>query len=253
MRVYEATWSEVAEHLKHVDIAILPTGSIEQHSLHLPLSTDSYDAEWVASRVYERLSEPKPLLLPPLHYGMSLHHMGFPGTVSLRPETLEAVLYDICISLVHHGVRKVVIINGHGGNRAAISSAAARVKWRTNALVVWVDNAGRDARMKLVRTPGDIHAGEYETSTSLANRPEAVRTGRIRRPDIRPYSPALGFDSIAGFQFRTDEVTDTGAIGDPTLADPEKGKALWDATIEDIVRVVESLRDVRVDIVWREW
>ncbi|RKX99981.1 creatininase family protein, partial [Candidatus Poribacteria bacterium] len=105
------TWEEVKE--ANVEIAILPIGSIEQHGRHLPLGTDWLIADRLARELGERLNA---YVLPALPYGNSQEHMGFPGTIPLRPQTLALVIEDIILSLRHHGIKKVVVLSTHGGN-----------------------------------------------------------------------------------------------------------------------------------------
>ena len=107
---------------EHYQVAILPTGSIEQHLEHLALEQDIVSSTYVAEQVAERLY-PNVIVAVPMAIGIAEHHMGFAGTLSARPGSWLAVLFDAVESLVRHGVRKVLIINGHGGNVAVIRSA----------------------------------------------------------------------------------------------------------------------------------
>ena len=107
---------------EHYQVAILPTGSIEQHLEHLALEQDIVSSTYVAEQVAERLY-PNVIVAVPMSIGIAEHHMGFAGTLSARPGSWLAVLFDAVESLVRHGVRKVLIINGHGGNVAVIRSA----------------------------------------------------------------------------------------------------------------------------------
>ena len=106
----------------HYQVAILPTGSIEQHLEHLALEQDIVSSTYVAEQIAERLY-PNVIVAVPMAIGIAEHHMGFAGTLSARPGSWLAVLFDAVESLVRHGVRKVLIINGHGGNVAVIRSA----------------------------------------------------------------------------------------------------------------------------------
>ncbi len=112
----ELSWPEAEEKLKKVDVALLPVGAIEQHGPHLPLDTDAFDAEYLAKRVAEKCSNPKPFVLPLIPYGVSYHHDDFMGTISVSNETLSKIVYEIGINLARQGIKKLVIINGHGDN-----------------------------------------------------------------------------------------------------------------------------------------
>jgi creatinine amidohydrolase/Fe(II)-dependent formamide hydrolase-like protein len=167
----ELTWPEAEERFKQLDIALLPVGSIEQHGPHLPLDTDAFDAKYLARRIANACSDPKPLILPNISYGVSYHHDEFKGTVSISNDTLAKLVYDIGISVSRNGIKKLVIINGHGGNSPALNHAAQMIN-RDAHIFVCVDT-GETSDVDiyaLVETPNDVHAGEIETSTSLAVR-----------------------------------------------------------------------------------
>ncbi|MGQ9726661.1 MAG: creatininase family protein, partial [Candidatus Bathycorpusculaceae bacterium] len=136
MRSYylgELTWVDVEEYLKEHDVVVVPVGSCEQHGPHLPIDTDAYDAFWLSMKAAEKAQ--CALVAPPIYYGVSLHHMDFPGTVTLTPHTLEQLAYEVAHSLVKHGFRKILFENGHGGNTSALEAAAQRIKADTNAFV----------------------------------------------------------------------------------------------------------------------
>ncbi|MFP4608639.1 MAG: creatininase family protein, partial [Candidatus Aenigmatarchaeota archaeon] len=122
---------ELEQRAEVVDTTILPIGSLEQHGPHLPLDTDSYDAEHLVEEAVRRLETPKPVILPTIPYGVSDHHMGFPGTVTVASKTLEDLIVDVGRSVIRHGFRKFFILTGHGGNEAAVKTAARRLKKET--------------------------------------------------------------------------------------------------------------------------
>ena len=124
MRLEIFTWEEVEQYLVHSKGIILPIGSTEQHGPTGAIGTDAITAESVALEVGERTGV---LVAPAQRFGMAEHHLGFPGTISLKPSTLFAVIHDILISLAMHGFEKIFIINGHGGNIATIKSVFAEV------------------------------------------------------------------------------------------------------------------------------
>jgi hypothetical protein len=135
----ELTWPEAGKRFQQVDIALLPVGSIEQHGPHLPLNTDAFDANYLALRVAEACSNPKPLVLPHIPYGVSYHHDEFKGTVSISNDALAKLVYDIGMSVSHNGIKKLVIINGHGGNSPALNHAAQMIN-RDAHVFVCVDS-----------------------------------------------------------------------------------------------------------------
>src|SRR5690625_633369 len=120
------TWPEIKEALKTAKVAIVPIGAQEQHGYHIAEGCDSYRAEKFCELLGEK-AFPKVVVTPTINYGISPHHMDFPGTITLRPETLINILDDIVNSLSQHGIKKFLFINGHGGNNAAMAVAADKV------------------------------------------------------------------------------------------------------------------------------
>src|SRR5699024_8805648 len=141
-------------------------GSVEQHSKHLPLGTDSFVAKKVAE---DAGRETDTLVAPQTWVGWAPHHMAYPGTVTLRPETLTAVVEDMCQSLIYHGFEKIIIVNGHReANLPPIRIAATRLRNKTGAFIPIVDpfyfnyESGKELRKS---GPGGIgHAEELESS-----------------------------------------------------------------------------------------
>lgn len=244
----EMTWEEAKQKFKSTDIAILPVGSIEQHGPHLPLSTDAFDAYWIAKEVAKKVASPKPVVLPPINYGVSYHHLAFPGTISISPITLAETVYEIGCSIVRYGVRKLLIINGHGGNKGALTCGAQKLSYEKN-IKVFIDSGeiitGEEGQ--IVETPGDVHSGEYETSTTLANREKLVLKNKIRKPELKFQSSYLRFDSknCIPWMFKTDEITNTGVMGDPTKASKIKGEKLWKIRILHLVKFIEQVKKMK--------
>lgn len=242
----ELAWPDVKEFLQKHKTIIIPVGSCEQHGPHLPLDTDAYDAFWLSLRAAKEAG--CALVAPPINYGMSMHHMDFPGTMTLASDTLEAVAYEVGISLIKHGFRKIVFENGHGGNTPALESAAQRIKTDTGAFTV-VDTVSLipDYIEESIETPYDAHAGEFETSTSLANREEYVKTDRIKKPKLT--LPASKYMKIGlketgpkvYWAFRTKELSETGVIGDPTKASKEKGTKAWETATQRLAELLCEL------------
>lgn len=219
MFISTATSPEVGK--QAAKVAVLPVGSFEQHGSHLPLSTDTLIACAIACRV---AADYDLMLLPPITISCSHEHALFPGTVSVSPSTLMAVVRDIAASLSAAGIPKLVIVNAHGGNYVLGNIAQeANVAHRLVALFPhsqdWSD--ARSAARLVTGNHEDMHAGEAETSILLAAAPNLVRAGY---PDAdctvedRRHLQVLG---LAGY-------TQAGVIGRPSLATAEKGTALLD-------------------------
>jgi len=248
------TWPQVRGRLREVDVALLPVGAVEQHGLHLPVDTDAFDAEYLANEVARACSDPKPLVLPTIPYGVSYHHEDFPGTFSVRPETLARLVHQVGLSAARNGIRKLVIVNAHGGNIPALHFAAQMIN-RDAQIFTCVDtgeSSNHDIAW-LVQTRGDVHAGEEETSTSLATRPELVRMEHARRDVPRFRNRYLDFGSRVGVEWyvRTSKISETGTLGDPTRASAEKGKRIWAVVIQNLVEIVEHLKATPLEQIHR--
>lgn len=246
----EMTWPEARKRFKEVDVALLPVGSIEQHGPHLPLDTDAFDADYLAKEVAARCSDPKPIVFPSIAYGVSYHHDDFTGTISIRNRTLANMVYEIGMAAARHGVTKLVIINGHGGNEPALQFAAQEIS-RDAHIFVGVDTGGSsDVDIySMIDTPNDVHAGEIETSTSLATRPELVRMDKAE-PMVPEFSSRyLDFTSkrsISWYAY-TKKISKSGVLGDPTKANAEKGRKMWDIMVGHLVAFVENLKQLTLD------
>jgi creatinine amidohydrolase/Fe(II)-dependent formamide hydrolase-like protein len=233
-----------------MDVALLPVGAIEQHGHHLPLDTDAFDADYLANRVAEACSDPKPLVLPLIAYGVSYHHDDFKGTISISNDTLSRLVYEIGISAARNGIRKLVIINGHGGNSPALNYAAQLIN-RDAHIFVCVDT-GETSDVDIygiIDTPNDVHAGEIETSTALAVRPELVEMSRAVTSVPEFSSRYLDFTSKRGVSWYapTSSISSSGVMGDPTKASAAKGQKIWETTIAHLVGLVEDLKRLSLE------
>ena len=133
MRLDQLTWQEVETYLQGSKGIILPIGSTEQHGPTGLIGTDALCADLVARGVGERASA---MVAPPLNFGMAQHHMAFAGSMTLRPETMLAVLLDLLTSIAVHGFERCLIINGHGGNMATIMAAISELHARSQPWLV---------------------------------------------------------------------------------------------------------------------
>ena len=246
----ELTWPEARNRLQKVDIALLPVGSIEQHGPHLPLDTDAYDANYLAMRVAEACSDPKPLVLPPIPYGVAYHHHGFKGTVSISNDALARLVYEIGMSVSHNGIKKLVVINAHGGNSPALNHAAQMINRDAHVFVCVDTGETSDVDIyDLIETPNDVHAGEIETSTSLAVRPHLVHMARARTEIPEFSNRYLDFTSLHGVAWYayTRKISNSGVMGDPSKASAEKGKKIWEVMIAHLVALVEDLKSMTLE------
>jgi creatinine amidohydrolase/Fe(II)-dependent formamide hydrolase-like protein/7-cyano-7-deazaguanine synthase in queuosine biosynthesis len=246
----ELSWPEAQQRFQQVDIALLPVGSIEQHGPHLPLDTDAFDANYLALRVADACSDPKPLVLPSISYGVSYHHDDFKGTVSISNDALARLVYDIGISVSRNGIRKLVIINGHGGNSPVLNYAAQMINRDAHIFVCVDTGETSDVDVySLVETPNDVHAGEIETSAALAVRPHLVKMDLARREVPEFSSRYLDFTSKRGVLWYayTRKISQSGVMGDPTRASAEKGKKIWEMMITHLVALIEDLKSMTLE------
>ncbi|UCE06827.1 MAG: creatininase family protein [bacterium] len=249
----ELTWPEAKQRFKEVDVALLPVGSIEQHGLHLPLDTDAFDADYLANNVAESCSVPKPLVLPLVPYGVSYHHADFKGTFSISNDTLWRIVYDVGMSAARNGIKKLIIINGHGGNTPALQFAAQMIN--RDAYIFTCVDSGETSNADIntiTETPNDVHAGEVETSTSLAIRPNLVKLDKARKFVPHFSSRYLNFSSKRSVEWyaRTAKISPYGVLGDPTRASREKGEKIWAVMIKNLVEFVEDLKNMTLDEIY---
>jgi creatinine amidohydrolase/Fe(II)-dependent formamide hydrolase-like protein len=251
----ELTWPEAQERFGEVDVALLPVGATEQHGPHLPLDSDAFDADYLARRVAETCQDPRPIVLPLIPYGVSYHHEDFSGTISINPETLSQLVYDIGMSVVRHGVTKLLIVNGHGGNSPALHFAAQMIN-RDAHIFTCVDTGETSDPdiYALAETPNDVHAGEIETSTTLATRPHLVRLHEARKFVPRFSSRYLNFSSkrSVGWYAHTSKISPSGTLGDPTKGAREKGERMWEQMIRHLVAFVEDLKRLSLDEIYQK-
>lgn len=237
----ELGWPDVAEYLKRDDRLILVAGSTEQHGRHLAFGSDVWQPWAIARRLSERTGV---LLAPPLNYGMSLHHLGFPGSLSLRPYTLTLIVVDLLDSAYEHGFRHILLLNGHGGNIPAIQTALSEALHELHGLRVRLGNWWHEPEVKAVldeafpEGPGG-HADAGETSLVMAIRPDVVR---LERAAYNPESPRPGILTRDVFV----EDFPNGVIGvDPHRASADVGARALDAAVgiyEEVLRTWGEMR-----------
>jgi creatinine amidohydrolase len=210
-----STSTEEAE--RGARIAVLPVGSFEQHGRHLPLATDSIVACAIADAIAKRYDL---MLLPAVTIACSHEHSDFAGSVSISAVTLHHVVRDIQKSLELRGIRKLVLVNGHGGNYVLGNVVQeANVGERRMALFPHRDDwtHARKAGGLVTDNHEDMHGGELETSILLHVAPELVRAGFEEDDFVAPDRTHLHITGVAGYSA-------SGLIGRPSLADPEKGR-----------------------------
>jgi|HigsolmetaAR201D_1030396.scaffolds.fasta_scaffold08907_3 creatinine amidohydrolase len=176
----DLTWQEVEAHLRTDDVVLVPIGSTEQHGPAGCLGVDTLVAITLVEDTAKRTGA---VCAPPLWYGDSCHHGGFPGTISIRPDTLTLIVRDICRSLAKHGFRKIILVNGHKGSNLPALTSAVRVlhdEELPDVMFAIADplHLARSAAPTIKETR-EHHGGELELSHVHAKFPGSVRTDRL--------------------------------------------------------------------------
>lgn len=242
MRLTDAAWAtkpageivELAE--RDGSLLVVPVGSLEQHGYHLPVATDTLLVDAVAHGAAGETDAPV-LVSPPVWTGLSPHHLPFGGTVSLEREALSAHLEGIAGTALENGFDALLLLNGHGGNAALIDSVVVSIgadhpEVEVTGLTYFALAAEIADDVRDSPIGGTGHGGEFETSLMLHLHPELVDMDRaegtmmesrydLARKDIFSAGPLSVYRPFTAY-------SDSGVIGDPTLATAEKGERLFD-------------------------
>jgi len=225
-------WKQVDALPRESTLLVLPTAAIEQHGHHLPLATDTLINNLLLGHALEKLpSRFSIYALPPVHYGKSNEHLGFPGTLSVSASTFMAVLRDLGASLAKAGFQKLVLYNTHGGNTALIDVMARDLRAEFGLRTFTLHGSGGISFEGL--TPQEkaygFHAGEVETALLLASVPELVDRSAYTVnyiADIAHPELLLPENAPATFAWLTRDIASSGVMGDPRPATAENG-ARW--------------------------
>ena len=244
-RYNRLTWAEMNEAIGQQKLILLPTGSTEQHGRHLPLDTDVFLAESVCLEIGRRRPE-SVLVLPPIAYGLNMHHIDFPGTIHIEPEVFIDFCVNITKSVAYHGFEKILLINGHGSNAPLIDLIARKTTLATDSLCfacsypsfLW--EKFEEVRESEVAA----HADEFETSLYLYLAPDRVQMDKAEKGDDRMgrYVSSDSTSSYIRFNDYWGRWTQLGVHGDPTVATAEKGRIIFEAAVEGLIEAVDELR-----------
>lgn len=220
------------------DTAVLPIGALEGHGPHLPLATDNYIASWLAATFAQQVNA---FLLPTLPYGQVWSTANFPGTLSLREQTLTDILVDIAMSLDRQGVRYLVIVNSHYGNLGSMKAAARELAQASTIKTMTFTHPELKKHASAVTDtswchPSYMHADETETSMMLSIAPEHVDMDLAVKeyPDF-----PIWFDYTP---VRWEDVTKSGVLGDATAATKCKGDTILNGIVHTMIKIYQQYR-----------
>jgi len=258
----EMTWPDVREYLKSSDMVIIPLGSTEQHGPHLPLGTDYYLATGALEKISARTGV---VVAPILLVGYSEYHSGFPGTLSIKPDTMVQVLFESAQMLLKYGFRRLMFFNAHGGNNIVQQKIIHEINQETEAMAVAIGYGGsiqvEDEEFF------DWHAGIEETSDMLYLKPGLVRMERAEKPDIH-FTPRMQellalsktnpellelWTSLFAAPVETKkrgashELSSNGVwcLGDPKQATKERGEKDVQGQVERAVKFIEAWKQAK--------
>jgi creatinine amidohydrolase len=254
MRLAEMTWQEV-DSLDRATVVLVPFGAMEQHGAHLPLETDALIGESISRRL-DQSCEGRLLVLPTQWLGLSTHHMGFAGTVSASVDTYLALAAEIIGSIAQAGFAKILVLNSHGGNASALDVVLTKLRLlhpatRIVLVTYWNIAAQQLGVIRQSKEGGMGHACELETSLVLAEKPQLVRTDRLKADGKWPASRFLASDMLAGGPATVSraftEISTEGAVGDPRTASSEKGQKFFDVIVAQLCDLVNELASGKLE------
>ncbi|HLZ29012.1 MAG TPA: creatininase family protein [Chloroflexota bacterium] len=227
--------------------AVLNVGAVEQHGPHLPVMTDTLNGMEVLGAALARLpAEVVVLALPPTNLGKSEEHRDFPGTLSYRADTLRMVLLDIATSVARSGFNKLLLFGTHGGNVGAIDDYFRDLRIETGMRIFKI-HSGSLGNVPGLISPAEaavaMHAGDSETSMVRYLAPELVQMERAEGYLYAP-NPDIGY-SFKGNEvieaWVTPDLSPTGAIGNPHLSSPDKGRIQFEAMVSRLAELLEAV------------
>jgi creatinine amidohydrolase len=254
MRWEEMTSPEIGALDREQTVVVLPIGAVEQHGNHMPVGTDTLLAQAVSLAAMD--ADNGIVVMPPPWYGFSAHHMRFPGSATLSARTLMAVVEDIVGSVVNHGFRRILIVNGHGGNGGVIEVLASTLGHkhygtaRIAALTYFTLAREAIAALRKSVSGGMGHACEFETSMIQHIRPELVKIARAQTTYPDAGSRYLTTDLLGGSAIRVyhdfADLSATGTLGDPSLASAEAGEAFFKAVVAELNAFIADFRGWKI-------
>jgi len=241
--LHEFSWVRAKEYFQASDIVLLPVGSTEQHGPQNPLGTDFLIARSLAEEAAKRA---RVVCLPVVPFGVSSHHRQFWGTIYVAPEVLKAYVHDVCLSLHYYGVRKIVVVNGHGGNTKTLLELARELREQGVFLSVFIWWEASRKRLPDIFNETELgHAAAEETSLNLALHPNLVDMKKAVDEEPRQLFPEASVGVSYGLDM-TDRIV-LGVLGVSTTASAEKGKRVFEVVVEELVKHTDALKRTKID------
>ena len=240
-------WKQVDALPRETTLLVLPTAAIEQHGHHLPLATDTLINNLLLGHALAKLPADAPVYaLPPVHYGKSNEHIGFPGTLSVSSSTFMAVLRDLGASLSSAGFRKLALYNTHGGNTALIDVMARdlRAEFKLRTFALHGSGGIKFEGLKPQERAYGFHAGEVETAFLLAAAPELVDRSAYTAnyiADVAKPEMLLPENAPATFAWLTRDISASGVMGDPRPATAENGARWLEEAASRLAAALEAM------------
>ena len=241
----QRSWPETRELVTTNAIVLLPVGAHEQHGPGIAMATDTISADGLCRRAAALLGD-RAAVAPAVPFGVSWHHMHFPGTITLTPETLSTLLVEIVSSLAQHGFPRVAIVNGHGGNSAAINTAVETLRQTvTGTRVIGLFGyafIGEQARA-LMPEGSMGHGGGDEAAVVYAEAPEYAKPGAFCAPETNTEAASFAarlrvYGGVHGAYY--DEITRNGATGDTRHATPTIGNEILNRAAANLATLLEA-------------
>lgn len=250
--VARMVWPEAQEALDRQAVVMIPLASIEPSGRHSIMGGEQLIAEYFCEQVAARTGA---VWLPTIPFGYAPSFMGFPGSVTLRSETLAAVLEDTIRSVIHHGFAHIMIVDNHTGNEAVVEQVARKLRAETGLLIgnIWLPAMMRQVAEELYENLPAVHGhgGEPGCSVRLYLAPDDMRLDLAVQTEIKPYHGV----KVAGTKVKEGpshwtlfldyhETNPSGGSGVPFGADPEKGRQVLERMTEWGVKVIEQFREI---------
>ncbi|MFT9846770.1 creatininase family protein [Aneurinibacillus sp. REN35] len=253
----EMTWPEVQQVISEDRVAVVPVAMIEEHGYHLPVDTDLVLANEVCVRAAKKIPH-EMVVIPPINHGYAPHQMDFPGVISISYQTFISYVTDVCRSLAHQGFKRILLLNGHGSNVSLLQVVARQTileypdvmcasisHWDLQPVIDMAE------QIRESENPGGMnHACELETSMYLAIHEELVQMDKaVRDLDKFKTSKYFWLDLVGRGEGRAvvmmpywSSISETGTLGDPSVATRDKGEKLLAAAIEGLVEFISIFK-----------